>query len=213
MKQPFAHLSSTVLALAAAIAVSLSVFLLSGAGLQGQPIPLLPALGGAADRVALNLATPGRERPPAPARTTVSTAQQVVPTARLTAPRPAAHKVHRAHHARAREVRHAPPSPVQVAVSAPAPTTPVAAPVISAPKANAKAHGHRQGRAGKPAVAGTHRHGNGHARGHSPGHHQGLPPGQAKKVPAAPPTAPPKAKGGGPPPDHGGGDGHKGDKK
>jgi hypothetical protein len=210
MKPPFAHLSPTLAAIAAGIALSLSVFLLSGAGLQGAPIPLLPALGGAADRVAVDLATPAHERASAPARTTVSIAQPfLVPTARVTAPLSAAHKVHRARHARARVVRHTPPSPVQVAVSAPAPT-PVAAPqVISVPKGKAKAHGHRPGHAGKPAVAGAFRHGNGHAHGHSPGHRQGRPPGQAKKAPAAPP----KAKGGGPPAEHGGGSGHKGDKK
>jgi hypothetical protein len=212
MKPPFAHLSPTLLALAAAIAVSLSVFLMSGAGLQGAPIPLLPALGGAAGSVAVDLATRAQARASAPARTTVSSAKRVpVSTTHVRAPRPAAHRVHRANHARARVVRHAPPSPLHIAVSAPAPTTPAAAPqVISVPKGKAKAHGHRHGQAGKPSAdAGAPRHGNGRALGPFPEHHQGLPPGQAKKVPAAPP----KGKGGGPPADHGGDNGHKGDKK
>jgi hypothetical protein len=195
MKPPFAHLSPTLLACAAAIAVSLAVFLLSGAGSQGKPIPLLPALGGAAGSLAVGPATPARGRASKPATRSVFTAQPVlVPTAQVTASRLAAHRVHRAHRARARVVRRAPPSPVQVAVSAPAPTTPVSAPQpVSVPRSKGNTLGHRHG----------------HARGHSPGHHQGLPPGQAKKLPAAPP----KAKGGGPPADHGGGNGRKGDKK
>jgi hypothetical protein len=197
MKPPFAHLSPTLLACAAAIAVALSVFLLSGAGSQGGPVPLLPALG-AAGGVAVNLGTRDDRSAPTPAAARVPTAPPVlVPTAPALAPHPAARRVHRVHHARARAgrrvVRHAPSSPVQVAVSAPAPPTPVSAPQpVSAPKGKGKTLAHRHG----------------HARGHSPGHHQGLPPGQAKKLPAAPP----KAKGGGPPPDHGG-NGRKGDKK
>ena len=99
---------------------------------------------------------------------------------------------------------------MQVAVSAPAPTTPVAAPQVnSVPKGKAKTDGRGHGHVGKPAVAGARRDANGHAHRRSPGHHQGLPPGQAKK----PRAAPPKAKGGGPPADHGGGNGRKGDKK
>jgi hypothetical protein len=199
MKPPFAHLPPTLLACAAAIAVALSVFLLSGAGSQGKPIPLLPALGGAAGGVAVNLGIRDDRSAPTPAAARVPTAPPVlVPTAPALAPHPAAHRVHRVHHARARGgsrvVRHAPPSPVQVAVSAPAPATPVSAPrPVSVPKSKGKTLGQRHG----------------HARGHSPGNHQGLPPGQAKK----PPAAPPKAKGGGPPADHGGGNGRKGDKK
>jgi hypothetical protein len=210
LKPPFAHLSPTLLALGAAIAVSLSVFLVSGAGLQGAPIPLLPALGSANGTVAVSPTTHAHVRAWAPRTTMVSTAQPVLaPTAPVIAPRPVTPGVHRAHPARARVVRHAPPAPVQLAVSAPAPTAPVAAPrVISVPKGKAKAHD-RHGHPGKSALAGTPRHGNGHANGDSPAHHQGLPRGQAKKVPAAPP----KAKGGGPPADHGDGNGHKGDKK
>lgn len=223
MKPQFAHLSPTLLAFAAAIAVSLSVFLLSGAGSQGTPTPLLPALGSAVGGVAVNLATRDHGSAPAPVATTLPTALPVLLPPAPASP-PATHRAHRVHHARARArtraVRHAPPSPVQVPASAPAPVTPISAPqAVTVPNSNGKALGHQHGHAAKPAVA--PRHGNVRARGHSPGHHHGLPPGHAKKAPKAPPTAPAapaKAKGGGPPAEHSGGNGHngnghKGDKK
>jgi hypothetical protein len=228
MKPQFAHLSPTLLAFAAAIAVSLSVFLLSGAGSQGTPTPLLPALGSAVGGVAVNLATGDHGSAPAPVATTLPAEPVLLPAPASPPATHRAHRVthraHRVHHVRAgarpRAVRHAPPSPVQVPASAPAPVTPISAPqAVSVPKSNGKALGHHHGHAAKPAVA--PRHGNGRARGHSPGPHHGLPPGHAKKAPKAPPTAPAapaKAKGGGPPAEHGGGNshngnGHKGDKK
>jgi hypothetical protein len=223
MKPSFAHLSPTPFAFAAAIAVSLSVFLLSGAGSQRTPTPLLPALGSAVGGVAVNLATRDHRSASVSVATTLPTAPPVL-LAPGPASRPATHSAHRVHHARARArarvVRHAPPSPVQAVVSAPAPVTPISAPqAFSVPKSKGKALGHRHGHAAKPAVA--PRHGNGRARGHSPEHHHGLPPGHAKKAPTTPPTAPTapaKAKGGGPPAEHGGGNGHsdnghKGEKK
>jgi hypothetical protein len=210
MKPPFAHLSPTVLAtFAAAISTSLSLFLLPGAGVQGQPIPLLPAIGGAAGHVVADFATPAHKRSSSQL-TTAASAQPVVAPAvavrHVTAPRAAAPKAHRPHRARARVVRQAPPAPVHV-------MTPVATrQFLSAPKARGKAHGH--GHKTKPA-AGVAAHGHGHGKGlgHSPEHHKQLPPGQAKKAPAASPAAPPKEHGGGPPADHGGGNGHKGGKK
>jgi hypothetical protein len=231
MKSSLAHLSPTVLAFGAAIGVSLSVFLLSGAGLQGEAIPLLPALGGAVKSVAVSppAAAPRRTRAPAPSP--VSTARPfLAPATSEPASRPAVHRVPPSHHARTRArarvvrpARPAPTPPAPVAVAAPAPATPVSAPQpVSAPKGKAKALGHRRGHAAKAPVTGAPAHGNGHARGHSPEHHQKTPPGQAKKAPAAPPNAPAahaKAKGGGPPSEHGGGNGnnggngHKGDKK
>ena len=56
MMKVLAHLSPTVLAvLAAALGITLSVFLLSGAGAQGEPAPLLAVISGAAGRVAADL--------------------------------------------------------------------------------------------------------------------------------------------------------------
>ena len=228
MKSSLAHLSPTVLAFGAAIGLSLSLFLLSGAGWRGEAVPLLPALGGAAKSVAVR-PTPAPGRPPAPSR--VSTAPPVLAVVTSEpASRPAVHRVPLDRHARARArgrvvrpARPAPTPPAPVAVAAPAPATPVSAPQpVSAPKGKAKALGHQRGHAAKAPVTGAPARGNGHARGHSPEHHQKTPPGQAKKAPAAPPNAPAapaKAKGGGPPAEHGGGNGHnggnghKGDKK
>src|SRR5262245_35703610 len=136
MKSPLAHLSPTVLALGAAIGLSLSLLVLSGAGLQGGVTPLLPSLGGAADSVAAK-APRAVHRPTAtPAPATIFTprpaAVETAP-APVTVTRPAAHRVHRAHHvpARARVVRPAPAvptPPAPVAVAAPAPAPPVSAP-------------------------------------------------------------------------------------
>jgi len=84
MKPSFAHLSPTPLAFAAAIAVSLSVFLLSGAGSQRTPTPLLPALGSAVGGVAVNLATRDDRSASASVATTLPTAPPV-----LLAPAPA----------------------------------------------------------------------------------------------------------------------------
>jgi hypothetical protein len=236
MKSSLAHLSPTVLAFGAAIGLSLSLFLLSGAGFQGEAVPLLPALGSAARSVDM---TPAPTHRSAPTQTAapVSTAPPA-PVSALPAPtpHPTVHRVHQVHHARARArgpvIRPARPAPTPqapVAVAAPAPApapaTPVSAPQpVSAPKGKAKALGHQRGHAAKAPVAAAPVNGNGHRRAHLPGHHQKTPSGEAKKAPAAPPNAPaapapPKAKGGGPPAEHGGGNGnnggngHKGDKK
>jgi hypothetical protein len=219
MKSSLAHLSPTVLAFGAAIGLSLSLFLLSGAGLQGGAIPLLPALGGAAGSVDMTPpSAPTDRNAPAPAASPISAALQPLAPA-LPAPtsHPVVHRVHRVHHAPARArdrvVRPARPAttpPAPVAVAAPAPSTSVSAPQpVRGPRGKAKALGHQHGHAARPSAAGTPTHGNGHTRRHSPEHHQGLPPGQAKKAP----SAPPKAKGGGAPADHSGGNGDKGGKK
>lgn len=215
MKSSLAHLSPTVVAFGAAIGLSLSLFLLSGAGLQGGAIPLLPALGGATRSV--DLALPSAPTDQGAQTTAVSPISAALPSLAPTFPAPTRQPVvHRAHpihhapaHARARGVRPAPTPPAPVAVAAPAPTTPVSAPQpVRAPRGKAKALGHQHHAAG-PTAAGTPVHGNGHARGHSPDHHQGLPAGQAKTAPAAPT----KGKGGGPPADHGVGNSHQGGKK
>jgi hypothetical protein len=217
MKPPFAHLSHTAVAAAApAISISLSLFFLPGAGVPGQPLPLLPAIGGAATRVVADFEAPARVRPTAPVSTT--SAAQVIPTpsarAPVVAPRRAAHKAHPAHRPRAPVVRSSALVPVQVAAQAPVRATPVTTHRFSAaPKAKGKALGHNH--AAKSRAVGAGAHGQGKALGHSKarGHHQGPPPGQAKKAPTAPPAAPPKTSGGGPPAEHGGGNGRKGGKK
>lgn len=223
MKSSLAHLSPTVLAFGAAIGISLSVFLLSGAGLQGEAIPLLPALGSAARSVDVTPSTATQQSARTPAASPVFTAPPAlaldVPAPTL---HPTVHRVGRAHHARAhgrsrvvRPARPAPTPPAPVAVAAPAPATPVSAPQpVSAP-GKGKALGHQHAHAAKASVTGAPARAKSHARGRSPEHHHGLPTGQAKKAPAAPA----KVKGGGPPADHGGGNGnnggngHKGGKK
>ena len=64
MKPPFAYLSPSGAAFAAAIGISLGVFPLAGVGVQVEPTPVLPAIGAAVQRVAADLpATPGRRAP------------------------------------------------------------------------------------------------------------------------------------------------------
>lgn len=59
MKPALAHLSPTVpAAFATAVAISLSGFLLASAGVQGEPVPLLPAVGDVAGSVIADLPTP-----------------------------------------------------------------------------------------------------------------------------------------------------------
>jgi hypothetical protein len=219
MKSSLAHSSPTVIAFGAAIGLSLSLLLLSGAGLQGDATPLLPALGSAARSVNLTPpAAPDHRSAPTPGPTPVFTAPPSLASSVSTpTSHPVVHRVNRVHHApaHARVVRPARPAAAPappVAIPAPALSTPDAAPQpVRAPRGNGKALGHQRGHAAKAAVtAPAHRnapaHGNGHARGHSPEHHPGVPRGQAKKAPAAPT----KAKGGGPPADHGGGNGNNG---
>ena len=229
MKPSLAHLSPTVpAAFATAVAISLSGFLLAGAGVQGEPAPLLPAIGSAAGRVIADLPPAAKKRAPEPVRSTATTgsatthASAAVPQRR--SPLPQAH--HSAHRPRPARVIHI-AAPVRVHPPKPAPpATPVSArpsPLPKAPAAKGKALGHSR----------SHGHGQSHGRAHAPkpvpatgvraqghgkavGHHGGLPPGQAKKAPAAQQpaaAAPPKAHGGGPPADHGGGNGHDGGKR
>jgi hypothetical protein len=214
MKQAFAHRSPTIPAtLAAAIGMSLSVLLLTGVGVQGEPTPLLPAIGGAAGRVAADLPATASARPSEPVGKAASSAQpaatrteDLVPQRRQAAT--SAHRIHR--HAPTRAVRPAPAAPVQAPAPA-SPATPVTARQFSstATKAKGKARGH--GHRGTPKAAGgapaPRAHGHGKALGRSSEHHHGPPPGHAKKAPTAPspPATPPK--------DNGGGNGHKGGKK
>jgi hypothetical protein len=224
MKPALAHLSPTVPAtLAAGIGIALSIFLLPGIGGQGEPTSLLPAIGGAAGRVAADLPAPANERASEPvAKASVSSPAQFdaartehfVPQRRQAAAK--AHRVHR--RARPHVVRRAPSAPVQVAAAPAAPATPATERTFFSTPATAKgkahghehSHGHGHGRtpqptAGAPAPGS---HGHGRALGRSSEHHDGLPPGHAKKAPTAPapaPTSSQKATGDG--------NGHKGGKK
>ena len=217
MKPSLAHLSPTLpAALATGAAVTLSVFLLAGAEPQGEPAPLLPALGGAAVHVIADLPVTrphASKAAPTPITSTelATTSAQQLALHRNTA----VSRAHRpTHHGRAR-VHRAAPAPVQIAPpAAPAPVVTrhtFRAPPGARGKARGRSHSHAGG--GGPAAAAHARgHGHGNAAGHT---HRGAPPGQAKKAPNAPHpvhAAPTKAPGGGPPPGHGGGNGHGGKK-
>jgi hypothetical protein len=185
----FAHLSPTVPAIfVAAMAISLSVFLLPGAVVQGEPTPLLAVIGGAAGRVAADLPAAVAERASEPARRAASSAQLAATRSEQLVPQ-------RAHpSARSRVVRRAPAAsapPAAPRLSFSSPTT-----------ATSGVHGHRARRstAGAP-VPGAHWHGK--AFGRSSEHHHGLPRGHAKKAPTSALTTPP----------NGGVNGHKGGKK
>jgi hypothetical protein len=157
MKLQFDHISQTaVAALAAAIAISLSIFLLSGAGGQSQAVPLLPALGGAAERVTAELEPPAhvgatQAHPTAPVQVrapVVFRPAVVVPSA----VKHGVHRTHRTHRTHAPVVRSRPAALAQAAASAPPRTTPVATHVVPAApwgeaKGKAKAHGHAQPKA------------------------------------------------------------------
>jgi hypothetical protein len=191
MKPPSVpRLSPTVpAAFSAAIGISLSIFLLPGAGVQGVPTPLLPAIGGAAGRVAADLpAIANKRRASGPVANPASFTQPVATRTEHFVPqrRQAATRVHRAHR----------PAPTRVVGGAPAPVPVVPPPAPATPVATI---------AGAPAPPA---HGHGKALGRSREHPHGVPPGHAKKAPTAPapvPGAPPKA--------NGGGNGHKGGKK
>jgi hypothetical protein len=209
MKPAFAHLAPTVpITFAAAMGIALSVFLLPGADVQGEPTPLLAVIGGAAGRVAADLPAPVNHRASEPVVRAVIPARPAATRSERFAPprRHAEARTHRVHrHTRTRVVRPSQTVPVQAAAPA-APTTPVTTRrSLGNPKSTkGKLHGHSHARALRP-TAGTKApsarggHGKAKALGHSIEHH-GLPPGQAKKAPTAPqpaPTTPPKANAGG----------------
>jgi hypothetical protein len=217
MKPALAHLSPTVpAAFATAIAISLSGFLLAGAGVQGEPAPLLPAVGSAAGRVIAQLPAAAHRRHVSEPVTRSAASPRLVATATHEFPRrrTVVAKPHRVHRA-APVARQAPRARVHVPARAPRPTpvTTRVFPKRPASTGKARGHGHSHARAPKPqAATGARVHGHGRALGH----HHGFPPGQAKKAAAAPqpaPAATAKSHGGGPPADHGGGNGHDGGKK
>jgi hypothetical protein len=207
----FAHLSPTVPAVfVAATGISLWLFLLPGAGVQGGPTPLLAVIGGAG-RVAADLPATANERASEPVgKAAASSAQLAITRSEHFGPRrKVATKAHRVHGSgRSGVGRRAPSAHPQAAATA-ASTTPVTTRqfFISPKTATSKARGHGRARttAGAPA---PRAHGNGKAFARSGEHHHGLPHGHAKKAPTAPlsaPTTPPKV--------NGGGNGHKGGKK
>jgi hypothetical protein len=215
MKPALAHRSPTVpAAFATAVAISLSGLLLAGAGFQGEPAPLLPAVGSAAGRVFAELPGAAPKRIPEPVtRAAGFTTLAAIPTqdfapqlrAEVSKPR----RVHRP----APAVRRAAPARVTAPVPA-SRATPIPTRVFpKTPEAKGKARGHSHSHAHAHALnpsVGTHVHGHDKALGH----HRGPPPGHAKKAPGAPhpAQAPPKVTGG-PSADHGGGNGHNGGKK
>jgi hypothetical protein len=193
MKPPFAHLSRGVPAtVAAAIAISLSVFLLPAAGVQIGPTPLLLSLGGAAGRVPAGLPAPARERASETVAKTASSVRLVATRTEHFVPqrRRAVTTVRPAHRrARTEAGRPAPSATVQVAAAAPA-GTPATTPrvVITPPPNDGKALGH--GRAPKPTAGAPAPNGQGQGHGKALG----------------------RANSGGNGP-NGGGNGHKGGKK
>jgi hypothetical protein len=206
----FAHLSPTVPAvLVAALGISLWVVLLPGAGVQGEPTPLLAVIGGAAGHVAADLPATANERASEPVGKAASSAQLATTRSEHFVPRrKAATKAHRADRSARSGVGWRPLSALPQAAT---PATPVTTrQSFSSPTtATSKARGHGPGWARTTAGALVPRaHGHGKALGRSGEHHHGLPHGHAKKAPTAPQSAPTT-----PPQVNGGGNGQKGGKK
>jgi len=214
MKAAFAHLSPVVPAvLAVAIAVSLTVFLLPGAGPQTGPTPLLTSLGGAAGRMAADLPPAAKRHAPEHVQA-ASAAAQLATTLIEPVPhrQPAVAKTHRAHgRSRARFVRRTPAAHVHVGRTAvPAASAPARGFVTSSGTARGQSQNHH-GR-GHSAAGGAFRaHGHGKALGHSSEHHHrhhdATVHGHSKKPPHGSPPAPGGPKG------QGGGNGPRGGKK
>jgi len=200
MTAGFARLSPTLAAiLAAAFGISLSVFLVPGAGVQETPTPLLTAIGGAVGRVAADLppaVSPRASEPvqgavssarPAPARPTLIVARQRTST-----------ETHRVQGRTSVPAEHgAPPARAHTAVPADRVT-----PVVSShsdlrksPASKARGHGHgllRKRAAEVPAAGAPSRRAHGHEKtlGSSEHRHKHrLSPGKAKKA-SAPLPAP-----------------------
>jgi hypothetical protein len=213
MKAALAQLSPIVPAvLAAAIGISLTVFLLPAAGLQIGPRPLLSVFGGTG-RMAADLPPPAANRRAPEQVERASSAAQLAPPRTDSLPRreQAATRAHRVHRpARTRIVRTSPTTRVPTrAPAAPAAPATTRQPFSISRKAKGHGRGHAHGHApSQPAGAPTHRaHGHGKALGHSNGHQRPRAHGHSKKTPAGTPPAPAPPKG------NGGGKGPKGGKK
>jgi hypothetical protein len=194
MKPPFAYLSPTGTAFAAAIGISLAVFLLAGVGVQVEPTPLLPAIGAAAQRVAADLpATPiRRARAPQEVGKGASSAQLGATRPQHSAPqrRQAASTARRAH--RRDRTGLVPGAPPAAPVEAAAPSVPGTPVTRTTAKGKAPRPGHGHGRASKSTRGAPERGAHGHAK-------------KASTAPSPVSGTPPKA--------NGGGNGHKGEKK
>jgi hypothetical protein len=209
MKPALVHPSQTVpAAFATVLGILLVVFLLPGAGIQGEPITLSPAIGGGAGRVAADLPATASRRASEPVGGIAFPAQ--LGATFVLQPRQAASDAHRVHRrARSGAERRAPSAPVQVAAPA-APATPLTARRLGAStKAKGEARGHGGGL--KPAAGGQAPGGHGHGKGSggSSKHDHGPPPRHTNRAPTAPPDPAPATR----PKANGGGNGGKGGKK
>jgi hypothetical protein len=199
MKPPYAHVSRTLLVVAAAAgAVWLSAFFLPAAGVQ--PVPVLPMIGSVAGKV-VAVSEPHRKpkvKPVAARRHTIAAVVARAPfappvsSAHAVQPRSTAsvvvhkHKRHRAHAPRhgAKSKRFA---PVQAAAPAAAPA--VATPVAHTRAPRGRAVGwhrkHEESTSGA-AVEPTHRHGRSHGGHDAPPAQPATTTAPTPAVPAAP---------------------------
>jgi hypothetical protein len=197
MTPPFVNISQTAIAaLAAAASIWLALFVVPGAGVQGRPLPLLPAIGEAAGVIAPP-AAPARPAATAPRRAVVP-AQVVARQTRPPQPASAARRPPLP------VVRPPAPARAPAPIQAPAETTVVAQQATQPPMGKALARGHSKAPVPLAAV-GTKGRGHGKAKGHSAAHHQGGRPGHDRGSTARP--APLKS-----PADHGA-DKHGGGKR
>jgi hypothetical protein len=204
MTPPIVNVSQTaVAALPAATSIWLTLFVLPGAGVQGRPLPLLPAIGEATGGVVAPFQAAAR--PAATASRRIASSVRVVarpatPAGPSATPRRGTHRTHPV-------VRRSSPAPVQAA----APTQVLAAPPAVAQRptglalGKAKARGHTKAAAVRAGV-GARGRGQGKAYGHSAEHHWGAPPGHGKSASAARPVPPQSTR-------NPGGEGHGGGKR
>ena len=199
MRGAFADFSPAVpAAFAAGLGISLWISLLPGGVVQKGPTPVLPALGGAAGRVAADLPVPARQRVLEVRKAVSSAHPQLV----VTLQPPTAKKRPVYHRARTAMVRRASSPPVREVQDTRSQLFSIP------PTAKGKARGHARGHAPKPEAETPTPGppGRGKAVKRSNEDEDRLPPGLAKKAsPASAPGLPPRSDG------NGGGHGHKGD--
>jgi hypothetical protein len=204
MKPPYAHASRTALAVvAAAGTIWLAAFFLPGAVVG--PIPVLPAIGGAAGKVVAVHEPAARKRPaahtqkatPAVARTELATVtfqphvRHVRTAARIAVKQPRRVRHHARHHAA--RPKHSAPAPRSVPASAPA-SPPARSFDSAAPPGRAIGWHRKHDQAAAPAaVAPGHGHGQGHGQGNGHGHAASDEPAAQPAQTAAAPIAPPSA--------------------
>jgi hypothetical protein len=205
MTPPIVTVSQTAVAvLAAATSIWLSLFVLSGAGVHGRPLPLLPAIGEGAGTVVAPFQAPARRPAATPSRRPASSLRVVARPATPAGPAdPPRRETQRAHPV----VRTSSSAPVEAAAATQVSAAPpaVAQQPTGLALGKAKARGHSKAAAAFVGV-GARGRGQGKANGHSAEHHWGAPPGHGKSASAAPPV-PPQPTG-----NHGG-EGHGGGKQ